>query len=293
MCKTETRTPPPPSTTPGGSTPTGGGTQPCHPTCTLASQTVATSPANRARTTIGVGEEVTLTVTGNPATWTKSGGGTLSPNTGTRTSVTFTADDNAGSITITATGSGCSCVNTIAFTIVQPANWTMKRQSGTNLKHTSGRPDCGWTGNEYIHPNDVNFYRIEVRELDSQPVRTGSYLAAPWTTPIWHGGYPLPDQAGPWLTAGNHTDADGTKINMIDDIYSGDAGAAATGNAPPFTVGTMYFPITFQWHIVGNSTNHNFSVVRQEHEIFSTGKCESRKGSHTEFSMYNDPTSTP
>src|ERR1043165_7395823 len=105
MCKTETKTPPKPSTTPGNSQPSGGATNSCHPNCTLASETIATSPTNRARTKIGVGEEVKLTVTGNPATWAiTSGGGTLSPNTGARNSVTFTADDNAASVTITATG---------------------------------------------------------------------------------------------------------------------------------------------------------------------------------------------
>ncbi len=290
MCKAETPLPPCPSTTPSSSQPTSGAQTSCHPVCTISSQTIATSPADRTRTKIGVGEEVKITVKGNPATWKiTSGTGTLSPNTGARTSVTFTADDKAGSTTITATGSGCSCVNTITFTIVQPANWTMKRAAGTNLKHNNGRPDCGWKGNQYIHPNDVNFYRVEVRELDSQAVCTGSYMVF---NGVKHGNYPPPDNASSWLTASTHTDADGTKINMIDNIYSGDPQAAA-GNAPPFTVGTMYFPITFQWHVTGNATKHDFGVVRQEHEIHSTGKCDSKKGGNSESSMFSDPTSTP
>jgi hypothetical protein len=33
-------------------------------------------------------------------------------------------------------------------------------------------------------------------------------------------------------------------------------------------------------------------VVRQEHEIFADGRCESRKGSHTERTMYNDSASS-
>lgn len=294
MSSNDTPTPSQPSTTPGASNPASGTQQPCHPACTLTSQTVATSPSNRARTRIGVGEEVTLTVTGNPATWSKSGDGTLSPNSGTQASVTFTAGESAGSVTITATGSGCSCSNSITFTVVEPSSWKMKRKSGTNLKHTNGRPDCGWTGSMYIQPTDVNFYRVETREMDSQAVTTGSYGVF---NNVWHGNYPLPDRASSWLSVGSHTDADGSKVNMIDNIYSGDPAAAANpappATPPPFVVGTMYFSIVFQWRVTGSATNNSFSAVRQEHEIFSNGRCESKKGGHTESSMYNDPTSTP
>jgi hypothetical protein len=291
MCKTETKTPPKPSTTPSGSQPSSGAQTSCHPACTISSQTIATSPANRARTKIGVGEEVRLTVKGNPATWKiTSGTGTLSPNTGARKTVTFTADDKAGSTTITATGSGCACVNTITFTVVRPASWTMKRQANTNLKHTNGRPDCGWSGIMYVHPNDVNFYRVETREKDSQAVCTGSYT--PFAG-VWHGNYGPPDQASSWFLLTAHTETDGSTDNAPDNIYSGDPGAGATNAAPPFKVGTMYFPITIQWHVVGNATIHDFPIIRQEHEIFSDGKCESRKGGLTEKSMHTDPTTTP
>lgn len=282
MCFSESPTPSKPSNPTLG----GGTTEPCHPTCTLASQTIATSPSNRARTKIGVGEEVTLTVTGNPATWTISGGGTLSPSSGTHGSVTFTADDAAGSVTITAAGSGCSCSNSITFTVVQPSSWTMKNKSGKK-KHTNGQPDCGWKGIMYVHPNDVNFYRIETRETDSQSVGTGSFTDFNGN---YHGNYGPPDNASSWFRIIQHTDADGSTDNAPDQIYSGYTGKA--GTAPPFVVGTAYFPITMQWHVVGNATIHDFPVVRQEHEVYTTGKCETRKGGHTESSMYNDPTSS-
>src|SRR2546425_4139778 len=124
-----------------------GGSPPCPTHCTITSQTVATSPADRTRTRIGVGEEVDLTVNPAPATWAiTSGSGTLTPNSGSQAKVRFTADDKAGSVTITATGSGCSC--TITFTIVAPSDWTMKRQPGTNLNTqeddltAAGRGSC-------------------------------------------------------------------------------------------------------------------------------------------------------
>jgi hypothetical protein len=78
---------------------------------------------------------------------------------------------------------------------------------------------------------------------------------------------------------------------MVDSIYTGDPGAAVTGSKPPFTTGSGYFPITMQWRI-GAGNARDFPVTRQEDEIFAVGQCESRKGSNTESTMYNDPTSS-
>ena len=289
MCKAETPKPPKPSETPGSSTPKNAACKSCHPACTISSQTIATSPANRARTKIGVGEEVRITVKGNSATWKITGGtGTLSPNTGARRTVTFTADDKAGSVTVTATGSGCSCVNTITLTVVQPSHWTMKRAAGTNLRHTSGRPNCGWFGTMYLHPNDVNFYRVKTREQNSKATCTGSYM--PFNN-IQH--QPASQTESAFFGMAGHTETDGSAVALRDNIYSGDPGAGATNAAPPFKVGTMFFPIVWQWQDVGSTNIHDFATVRQEHEIFSNGKCESRKGGNTESSMHTDPTSTP
>lgn len=268
--------------------PVAGGSTPCPTTCSITSETEATSPANQARTRIGVGEEVDLTVNPGPASWAiTSGGGSLSPSTGSRTRVTYAADDTAGSVTITATGAGCSC--SITFTVVEPSSWTQKRKPGSNLKHTHGRPDCGFKGIVYLHPDDVNFYNVETREMDSLSVATGSYN--PSHHGKWHGNYPPPDGAGPWIPIVSHTDADGSKYGGEDEVYSGYPSNAATGNTPPFNQGTYYWPITRQWR-VGTRPPHNFPAVRQEHEIFADGKCESRKGGNTEHTMWNDATST-
>lgn len=274
-------------------TPCNSAVQPCpaddtkKKTCTVTSQTVATSPANRARTKIGVGEEVTLTVTPGPATsWRiTSGDGTVSPASGGST--TFTAGDTAGSVTITATCADCTC--TITFSVVEPANWTMKRQPGTNLKHTAGRPDCGWKGIAYIHPNDVNFYRVETREKDSKYVGTGSYASY---NGDYHGNYDPPERASDWFPLTRHSEADGSTDDTPDSIYTGLPSAAQTGNAPPFKVGAGHFPITWQWRVVGKAKIHDFPTVRQEDEIFADGRCESRKGGHTEHTMYTDPASS-
>lgn len=277
-----------PSNPAAGPTPsaTGGSSTTGCPGCTITSQTVATSPANRARTRIGVGEEVRLTVSPGPATWAiTSGTGSLNPRRGSHTTVTYTAGDTAGSVTITATGSGCTC--TITFTVVAPSSWTMIRKPHTNLKHTNGRPDCGWLGVMDIHPNDVNFYNVETRELNSQFSGSRSYSSF---TGAWH--QPASQTESAWFQITQHSASNGSRVAMNDNIYTGDPGSAATGTAPPFTTGTGHFPITWQWK-VGTGSAHNFPVTRQEAEIFANGRCESRKGGNTEHTMYNDPTSTP
>lgn len=264
-----------------------GSSTPC-PGCTIASKARVTSPPNQARTRLGVGEEVELTMSPGSASWTiTSGNGRLSPSKGTKS--TFTATDQAGSVTITARGLHCTCSSTITFTVVEPSSWTMKRKSGTGLKHQLGRPDCGWRGTMFIHQDDVNFYKVLIREMDSQAIATGSYMVF---NGVKHGNYPPPDHASPWFRIIGHTTTDGSEVALTDNIYSGDPGASATGTTPPFHVGTMYFPITMEWK-VGTGHSHQFPVIRQEHEIFSDGKCESRKGSNMERTTYSDPTSTP
>jgi type VI secretion system secreted protein VgrG len=291
MCKAETPTPEKPGKTPGNSDPKDGAQKPCHPACTLSSETAATSPANRKRTKIGVGEDVVLTVKGNPATWAiTSGTGDLSPKTGTHSTIVFTADDKAGSTTITATGSGCACVNTITFTVVRPASWTMKKKTGSGVKHTKGHPDCGFLGVMYVHPNDVNFYNVETREKDSLSVGSGVYH--PSHNGQYHGSYPLPDRASSWFLLTRHTETDGSTDDVPDQIYSGYPGSSITGTAPPFKTGNYYWEIVIQWRVVGGATIHDFPTVRQEHEIFADGKCETRKGGLTESAIYSDPTSS-
>jgi hypothetical protein len=139
----------------------------------------------------------------------------------------------------------------------------------------------------YVHPNDVNFYRIETREKDSQYVGTGSYASY---NGDYHGNYPLPDRASDWFPITRHSATDGSTDDTPDTIYTGDPTASVTGTAPPFNVGSGHFPITIQWRVIRKTAVHDLPVVRQEDEIFANGRCESRKG-HTEHTMYDDPAS--
>ena len=292
MCFSETPTPKKPSKTPDGSKPGGGAEEPCHPACTLASETLATSPPDRTRTKVGVGEEVFLTVTGNAATWAiTSGSGTLTPNTGTHNSVTFIAGELNESVTITATCSGCSCVNTIIFTVVQPSGWTMVQKPGSGIRHKNGVPSTGFLGNMYLQPTDVNFYNTENRELDSLSVGAGSYH--PSHHGKYHGGYPPPDRASGWFQITRHNTTDGSTDGGDDQIWTGYPPPAALGaSPPPFNVGTYYWEITMQWRVVGSANIYDFPVQRQESEIFADGRCEIRKGGITKSTIYSDADSS-
>jgi phage-related protein len=252
------------------------------PPCTVTTETVALTPAPRTRTRVGVGEEVKLTYSAGSATWTSTVG-SVTPAIGP-TSM-FKAPDIRNAGTVSAVGS-CGRVDTI-FTVIEPSTWTMDRFPGTGLKHTAGRPDCGWKGLTWFHPDDVNFYNMEDREQDSLSVTTGSYNPLSGQP---HGRYP--GGFSPWFPMTRHDPARGSTDDSPDSIYSGDPGSASTGTAPPFNPGTMYFPITLQWRVIGLASIHNFGVLRQEHEIYASGKCESRKGGHTESRMYNDPASS-
>jgi hypothetical protein len=252
--------------------------------CTITTETIATSPANRARTKFGVGEPVKVTSAPGAKNWSVTGDGTVVPSFGTTTAV-FIAGDTAGPVKVTATAGPCVC--SVDFTVVAPASWTMERQPGTNVRHRKGRPDCGWKGLTWFHPDDVNFQMVQDREKDSTAVTSGAY-----NTPTFigakHGNY-----AGGfsgWFGLTRHQAAKGTTDDAPDTIYSGDPGPAATGATVPFKVGTLSFPITLQWR-VGSKPEHDFPTVNQEHEIFSAGTCDSRKGGHTESTLFSDGTS--
>ena len=90
MCGCTSDPDPPSGTTDDPGSATGG----CR-NCAVTSETVATSPADRTRTRISTGEEVELTTNKGPATWTSAGGGTLTPSSGSHSSVRFKADDTA------------------------------------------------------------------------------------------------------------------------------------------------------------------------------------------------------
>ena len=268
--------------------------------CLISSLTVAFSPADQARTKIGVGEQVNLTYSHGKATWTiTSGGGYLGENKKEviqQTTVMFTAGGVKGQTTIKASGAKGDC--TITFNAVEPTNIILER-FGNKLKHTNGLPDCGWLGQPYMQPTDVNFGRVQIREKDSIVHGTGSYSKLQGNR---HGiNYTTVDRTDPngektgiWhISNGEHDVHLGTKVSTVDKIY-----AKALEWGFGFKEGYAYTSITWQWGVIPYSgaepdVINNFAPILQIHRIHSDGKCESIKENHAEHTYYNDADSVP
>jgi hypothetical protein len=220
---------------------------------------VATSPSNRGRTKIGVGEEVTVTVSSGPAQWTVSGGGRLSSTNGN--SVVFTAGDRAGNSTVTAKATGGSTC-TITFNVVEPSGVAMARTGGT--RHAVNRPDIGMKCTPYFLPDDVCFYRLQWHEVDVPCVCTGVY--APFNG-VGHDPHPATLGMSQTVVAGL-----GTKANAVDTIYSGDP-----GTAPPFAPGSEHFAIPWEYRVFGGSW-HRFTTVNHLVVLAGTDLTVSKGG---------------
>src|SRR5713101_5209824 len=220
----------------GGGTCADGSSPPCPKTCSITSETVATQPADRARTKIGVGEEVHLTFSLGSAAWTAPGA-SLSSNSGS--TVTLTAPERAASITVSATGSGCTAH--LTFQVVEPSGARRKQKPGTNLKHKLNRPSIGIKTDLYVLPDDVCFYNIEYRELDVTAVTSGVYDGPPLKG---SGHHPNPG----FLTFSMTVEPGyGTKVNSGgDQAFSGD-----TGTPPPFAPGSISFDIPYVFRVAG------------------------------------------
>lgn len=134
------------------------------PATKIVSKTVATTPADRARKKIGIGEEVTVST--DPATaaaWTVAGGGSVAPAAGNST--TFTASKSPSKSTVKATV-GAKHLS-IDFEVIAPNGITSKVSSNAGMG-TPGPPnnqigfktlfDC------LVLPATVSFNRVEFRE---------------------------------------------------------------------------------------------------------------------------------
>lgn len=167
--------------------------------CQLTSLTFAMTPADRTRTTIGVGEEVTITAP-RVANWRVERGpgsvvvgGTVNPVTQV-TSTVFTAGDLiAVSKVIAHFNDGTECM--IIFKIIRPD--TLSQSSPSPYYHRQNATGGGWYANAILAlPTTVSFYNANIQEVSNGPstpvvgVGTGIFTALngvphmgglPWT----------------------------------------------------------------------------------------------------------------
>jgi hypothetical protein len=203
---------------------------------------VATSPSNRKRTKLGVGERVILKVDPGPGKWLVSGG-TLSAGTGS--TVTFIAGDRAGKGAVSVEVNGLK--TSIEFQIIQPSE---VHQVTVATKHDAvGQPNAGFLADIYVGPADVSFMNVSFLELEIMATDSGY-----WTHMTDKGHHPN----SKFLSlSGTVVSGKGTKAAAQDNIFSGYPGV----NTPPWE-GTRTWNIPWQYK-VGTGSAHALTTVTQ------------------------------
>ncbi len=265
--------PPAPSATPANAPSAGGGAvAPCT-TCSITTLTAATVPSNRARTRIGVGEQIELTFSLGSASWTAAppDAGTLASNTGA--TVIYSAPDRAASVTFTATGSGCTA--TVVITVVEPSNIVMIRRPGTKGKHTKNTASVGFIADIYFMPADVCFDHVSYLEDEVDAVGTGCFQASMASNHVGHHPSTSP------ITVGAPTsDTSGSRVNGYDIIAANSSSKCDGG-------WTWSIPWKFQ---VGSGDAKQFQVVDQVIAITAAGDATISKAGASNSSAYGDAT---
>jgi len=243
------------------------------PCCTITSQTVQTQPADRARTRIGVGEVVNLTVDPAPGTWSVDTGGTLSSTSGA--TVQFTAGDVAATATITAAAGGCNC--TLELEVVAPTGVSIRRDDARGFFHRRGKPSAGFVGVVHISPADVNFDAIEYHEDDVDAVGTDrlDFMdgESHHPTPGW---LPVSER----VIAGRGSESGIDQVQVLMNI---------TGSLDPGGTVTWSIP----WHYrVNGGTSHTLATIDQVVDMDNTGSVTISKGGASVTKARNDANSS-
>ena len=166
----------------------------------IESQTVATTPADRTRTTIGVGEKVNLSLNPTPSgtiTWSVTGGGTLTDGA---TPILTTPDVRATCV-VTVNFSGGSC--TQPFSVIPPSGVQFTEYGAD--RHKQGYTSAGFLAQIEIQPNTVSFGAIQVREGACPATNTSIF----WSDMGGHG-------QGNW----RNVSSDNTIPSVLDNVYS-------------------------------------------------------------------------
>ena len=196
--------------------------------------TKATTPANTNRTTIGVGEEVTLTLhptCSDNISWTLSGAGSLSALSGNP--ITFTAAGYASSPNITAIQNGI--LRSISFDVKEPTGYD---HAGFISTGDPAYPVNVAGASMYLDvtmaPTSVSFYRVIMGELTNAASSVTGYftnknnLAHSTAGHFWQ-----LDEANSW----------------IDHCWT-------PGCPTPWSDGGFGWIIPWRWYVPGYSTNY-------------------------------------
>ena len=241
----------------------------------LIPQCVALVPTNRARTTIGVGEQVKVFL--SPAlpwpaysnvNWTTTAG-SVSPKVGNWT--TLTAPSNAASATVTMH------YRSAAF----PINFTVLEPKGIDhadllypltTTYGVGQSGAGMHLAVYLAPTNVSFYRVQCMEVgqDASGVKDyyTNYMNSPnWPTNLSHKTY----------------GADKPIPVGYDNSWGGGWDNAGWGYDPsPWSPGGAFtWVIPGKWCIPGAPTTNDITFSDQTFSLTADGTMTVQKFGHT------------
>ncbi len=234
--------------------------------------TFATTPADTNRTTIGVGEEVTLTLRqgcSGDITWELSGPGTISA-TNNFNPITFTAGGQASSPTVTARQNGLS--RTVSFDVKEPTWYDHADFLPTgDPAFSAGTAGASMRLYVTMAPTSVSFYRVQMGELTNAASSITGYFTN------------FPQDALAHTTAGHFWGM--TESNQWVDSCSGG------GFLPPWSNGSFNWVIPWRWYVPGYSTNM-MSPWAQVFTIDAEGRVTIAKFGRAVVRTTNDVTTT-
>ena len=242
----------------------------------LTSLTAATLPADRQRTTIGVGE--TVTVLANQLVEWEIKGSLLGKEQKTATTLTFMASDQAGAVQVIAK-TECE-VKSILFSVLQPSGLRFIK---TKEIHVHNVLDAGFLAQLYIQPAHVNFSKVVIREVDS-PSYGGTGLFS-MENGRMHGDYiKKHEYTSGWMKAISYSEIYGTLMEGEDVAYQ-----VREEYCPDrIPKSEIHYSIPYEWRINGVDAIHQLPLVYQSCLIESTGRIIVKKGTEAVSFHYSD-----
>lgn len=240
------------SSDPGTDSTAGGSEEDCCETIVIESRTVATQPSNRARTDIGIGEEVELTTDPSTSvTWRviddDGHKGVLSTASGSST--IYTACDRGKTVSIEAE---CSCgkTATIVFNVVQMSGGTLENPIDVSTV-SSTHILVGFDATPTFQPTNVSFAKCEFREGVCLSTASGVFADIHG---IEH------HETASWVPCSSTVGLSGTALTRPDNVTSGNQPIAAVFPPGGTTDGHFHWPIPWRIQVRG-STNTNGEYV--------------------------------
>ena len=221
--------------------------------------TVATTPADMERTTLGTCEEVDITACSSTATWTVTGGGTVSPASGMST--LFTAPEAPGACIVTATFAGGG-THSVTFTVVKPSGVSMTVADTNYPVMVPGRQGAGMHTDILITPTTVSFYNIQIEEIPGPASNMTGYFTDYLTA---HPGADFSHH--PYATGATNGWANVGQDNMV----IGQDDASFSGYPAPWYAGGWDWVIPWFYRCRGTAGNGSLIVnVTQSFRILGT-----------------------